>query len=97
MRDDPSKRQVPFKTSIQYAASQFGLKEVEALELCHEISSKEDYDGGIHELFLGIARRLLSDSEATDLARLQRAQANRDDPNTRVHIADKSAQQSKCC
>ncbi|CCG84165.2 protein of unknown function [Taphrina deformans PYCC 5710] len=88
-------REVPFKTSVEYAAAHFGLKFEEALELCHEVSSKDDRDGGIDALFMLITKRLILDSEATDRARS--AQANRSDYTNRVHIADHTVNRSMCC
>lgn len=95
VKGDASRRQVTFKTSVEYAASQFGLRQEDALDLCHEISSKDEYDEGIDELFMTITKRLIRESEATDRAR--QAQANRSDASDRVHIADKSANRSMCC
>lgn len=93
-----SSRQVPFRTSVQYAAKHLGLKEEDALELCHEISSKDDSEGGVDALFASITQRLVLDSEATDLARSRNDHRGRGDPSQRVHIADKSAgQSSPCC
>lgn len=97
VRKDESRREVPFKTSVQYAASHFGLTEEDALELCHEVSSKEDFGGGIDDLFKAITKRLVADSEATDRERLRNQQASRGNATERVHIADRSGGRSSCC
>ena len=94
---DESRRQVPFRTSVQYAAAHFQMNEEEAIELCHEVSSKEDVNDGILELFRTITKRLVQDSEATDRERLRHSQASRGNNSERVHIADKSARKSGCC
>ncbi len=95
VQQDPRKREVPFETSVAFAAQNLGLKGQDAcIDACHEVSAKDGE--GVEELFHVITRKLVEHSETIGNVRSQ-ANYQRRSMAPAVHITELARKSQSCC